>query len=85
MRDVILYMSMSLDGFVSSDREHPGTAIYGSAETQPALEGSSGPPLLGRNCRFRGRLPHCGKAAQGPERSALPFYSDTLWCRQIRW
>jgi dihydrofolate reductase len=27
MRDVILYMSMSLDGFVDSDREHPGTAI----------------------------------------------------------
>ena len=24
MRDVILYMSMSLDGFVGSDREHPG-------------------------------------------------------------
>jgi dihydrofolate reductase len=27
MRDVILYMSMSLDGFVASDREHPGIAI----------------------------------------------------------
>lgn len=27
MRDVILYMSMSLDGFVGSDREHPGMAI----------------------------------------------------------
>ena len=27
MRDVILYMSMSLDGFVGSDREHPGIAI----------------------------------------------------------
>jgi len=27
MRDVILYMSMSLDGFVASDREHPGVAI----------------------------------------------------------
>jgi dihydrofolate reductase len=27
MRDVILYMSMSLDGFVGSDREHPGAAI----------------------------------------------------------
>lgn len=27
MRDVILYMSMSLDGFVDSDREHPGVAI----------------------------------------------------------
>ena len=27
MRDVILYMSMSLDGFVGSDRAHPGVAI----------------------------------------------------------
>jgi dihydrofolate reductase len=27
MRDVILYMSMSLDGFVGSDREHPGIAV----------------------------------------------------------
>jgi dihydrofolate reductase len=27
MRNVILYMSMSLDGFVGSDREHPGVAI----------------------------------------------------------
>jgi dihydrofolate reductase len=27
MREVILYMSMSLDGFVDSDRENPGTAI----------------------------------------------------------
>ena len=27
MRNVILYMSMSLDGFVGSDREHPGAAV----------------------------------------------------------
>ena len=27
MRNVILYMSMSLDGLVDSDREHPGMAI----------------------------------------------------------
>ena len=27
MRNVVLYMSMSLDGFVASDREHPGVAI----------------------------------------------------------
>ncbi len=32
MRDVILYMSMSLDGFVSSDRAHPGVAIPEGAE-----------------------------------------------------
>ena len=27
MRAVILYMSISLDGFVGSDREHPGVAV----------------------------------------------------------
>src|SRR5438094_7169907 len=32
MRDVILYMSMSLDGFIDSDREHPGMAIPEGAE-----------------------------------------------------
>jgi dihydrofolate reductase len=32
MRDVILYMSMSLDGFVASDREHPGMATPEGAE-----------------------------------------------------
>jgi len=32
MRDVILYMSMSLDGFVGSDREHPGMAVPEGAE-----------------------------------------------------
>jgi dihydrofolate reductase len=32
MRDVILYMSMSLDGFVGGDREHPGIAIPEGAE-----------------------------------------------------
>src|SRR5213083_1506903 len=32
MRDVILYMSMSLDGFVDSDREHPGMAIPDGGE-----------------------------------------------------
>jgi hypothetical protein len=29
MRDVILYMSMSLDGFVDSDREHRGVPPHG--------------------------------------------------------
>ena len=32
MRAVILYMSMSLDGFVGSDREHPGAAVPEGAE-----------------------------------------------------
>jgi len=32
MRNVILYMSMSVDGFVDSDRKHAGTAIPEDAE-----------------------------------------------------
>ena len=32
MRNVILYMSMSLDGFIGSDRAHPGTAIAEGVE-----------------------------------------------------
>lgn len=32
MRDIILYMSMSLDGFVDSDRGHPGTTIPEGAD-----------------------------------------------------
>lgn len=51
MRDVILYMSMSLDGFVSSDRAHPGTAIpEGDELTRWKLERvrRAGAHLMGR-------------------------------------
>ncbi|HZX05453.1 dihydrofolate reductase family protein [Kribbella sp.] len=34
MRDVILYMSMSLDGFVGSDRAHPGMTIPEGADLE---------------------------------------------------
>lgn len=51
MRNVILYMSMSLDGFVDSDREHPGAAIPEGAELkQWKLEhiSKAGAHLMGR-------------------------------------
>lgn len=51
MRDVILYMSMSLDGFVGSDREHPGAAIPEGAELEQwKLEriSTAGAHLMGR-------------------------------------
>jgi dihydrofolate reductase len=51
MRNVILYMSMSLDGFVGSDREHPGTAIpEGDKLKQWKLERvrAAGAHLMGR-------------------------------------
>lgn len=51
MRDLVLYMSMSLDGFVGSDREHPGMAIPEGVELkQWQLDGISkaGAHLMGR-------------------------------------
>ncbi len=51
MRDVVSYMSMSLDGFVGSDREHPGMAIPEGVELkQWKLDGISeaGAHLMGR-------------------------------------
>lgn len=51
MRDVILYMSMSLDGFVGSDREHPGVAIAEDAELKEwKLDqiGRAGAHVMGR-------------------------------------
>lgn len=51
MRNVLLYMSMSLDGYVASDREHPGVAIAEDAELkQWKLEhiSTAGAHLMGR-------------------------------------
>ena len=51
MRNVILYMSISLDGFVGSDREHPGTAIPAGPELKKwKLEriSKAGAHLMGR-------------------------------------
>lgn len=51
MRDVVLYMSMSLDGFVGSDRAHPGMTIPEDAELkQWKLDNISraGAHLMGR-------------------------------------
>ncbi len=50
MREVVLYMSMSLDGFVGSDREHPGVAIADAEVKQWKLERISraGVHLMGR-------------------------------------
>lgn len=51
MSNVVLYMSMSLDGYVASAREHPGAAVAEDAELrQWKLEGIStaGAHLMGR-------------------------------------
>lgn len=51
MRNVVLYMSMSLDGYVASDREHPGVAIPEADELkQWKLErvSKAGAHLMGR-------------------------------------
>jgi dihydrofolate reductase len=50
MREVILYMEMSLDGLVASDREHPGAANTDPAVKQWKLERirKAGAHLMGR-------------------------------------
>lgn len=50
MREVVLYMSMSLDGFVASDREHPGIAIADAEVKQWKLDqiSKAGAHLMGR-------------------------------------
>ncbi len=50
MRNVIAYMSMSLDGFVGSDREHPGVAIADAEVKQWKLDriSQAGAHLMGR-------------------------------------
>ncbi len=49
-REVVLYMSMSLDGFVASDRQHPGVAIADPQVKQWKLEHirTAGSHLMGR-------------------------------------
>jgi dihydrofolate reductase len=50
MRNVVLYMSMSLDGFVASDREHPGVAVADPEVKQWKLDriSKAGAHLMGR-------------------------------------
>ncbi|TDO46075.1 dihydrofolate reductase [Kribbella sp. VKM Ac-2571] len=50
MRNVILYMSMSLDGIVASDREHPGGAVEDPEVKEWKLERirKAGAHLMGR-------------------------------------
>ena len=50
MREVILYMSMSLDGLVASDREHPGVAIADPEVKRWKLDriSKAGAHLMGR-------------------------------------
>jgi dihydrofolate reductase len=50
MRNVILYMSMSLDGIVAGDREHPGAAVEDPEVKEWKLERirKAGAHLMGR-------------------------------------
>ena len=50
MRNVVLYMSMSLDGYVASEREHPGIAIPDAELKQWKLDriSKAGAHLMGR-------------------------------------
>ena len=91
MRNVILYMSMSLDGFVASDREHPGTAIpEGDDLKQWKLEHVSraGAHLMGRvtYLEMASYWPHSDDPYAAPMND-IPkvVFSSTLGDDQATW
>ena len=91
MRNVVLYMSMSLDGFVGSDREHPGTAIpEGDELKQWKLEHVSraGAHLMGRvtYLEMASYWPHSDDPYAAPMND-IPkvVFSSTLGDDQATW
>ena len=91
MRDVISYMWMSLDGFVGSDREHPGITIPEGAELEQwKLDGigEAGAHLMGRvtyqemsSCWPRSQDPYAGPMNDIPEVvfSKTPGDAEATW------
>jgi dihydrofolate reductase len=91
MRDVVLYMSMSLDGFVGSDREHPGAAIpEGDELKQWKLDriGRAGAHLMGRTTyeEMSSFWPHSDDPYASPMND-IPkvVFSKTLSDAEARW
>lgn len=91
MRDVILYMSMSLDGFVGSDRQHPGIAIpEGDELKQWKLDNISkaGAHLMGRTTyeEMSSYWPHSDDAYAAPMND-IPkvVFSKTLSDAEASW
>jgi dihydrofolate reductase len=91
MRDVILYMSMSLDGFVGSDAEHPGTAV----REDPALKQWKLDRISGAGAHLMGRVtyqemssywPHSDDAYAAPMND-IPkvVFSKTLTDAEAAW
>lgn len=66
MRDVILYMSMSLDGFVDSDREQPGMAIPEGVELKQWKRDRSGEHLPATARLRRGNWFAAGRCSRWP-------------------
>lgn len=91
MRDVVLYMSMSLDGFVGSDREHPGMAVPDSAglkEWKLEQIGRAGAHLMGRVTygEMASLWPHSDDPYARPM-NAIPkiVFSKTLRDEEATW
>jgi dihydrofolate reductase len=91
LRDVVLYMSMSLDGFVDSDREHPGMAIPEGAELKPwKLDriSKAGAHLMGRVTyqQMSSYWPHSDDPYAGPMND-IPkvVFSQTLGEAEATW
>lgn len=91
MRDVVLYMSMSLDGFVGSDREHPGMAVPDGPELkQWKLDriSKAGAHLMGRitYLEMSSYWPSSGDAYAAPMND-IPkvVFSKTLTDAEATW
>jgi dihydrofolate reductase len=91
MRNVILYMSMSLDGLVDSEREHPGMAIREDAELrQWKLDriSKAGAHLMGRVTygQMSSAWPHSDAPYAAPM-NEIPkiVFSQTLGDAEATW
>ena len=68
MRQVMLQMGMSLDGYVASDRQHPGVSVPEDAELVSWKVGR----LTGAGAHLMGRATYLEMAAFWPH-SAEPY------------
>ena len=90
MPEIVLYMSMSLDGYVGSDREHPGVAIADAEVKQWKLENISkaGAHMMGRRSyqEMSAYWPHSDDAYAAPMNDIPKIvFSTTLDDAEATW
>jgi len=90
MPEIVLYMSMSLDGYVGSDREHPGVAIADAEVKQWKLENISkaSAHMMGRRSyqEMSAYWPHSDDAYAAPMNDIPKIvFSTTLDDAEATW